>query len=129
MTPERLREWRGVKPVAGPCGVAISTRLPTTGDDERVLELVAEHLGRLRRADLATVARPEPLAPGLDGAARRHRLNTRKAALTAQSSARSSPPTTSSTGSPATPSAATSSVCGRRSPRSRNAWPPRPVTP
>jgi hypothetical protein len=77
-----------VKPVAGPCGVAISTRVRTAGDDERVLELLAEHLGRLRRADLATVARSEPLAPGLDGAARRHRLNTRKAALTAQSSAR-----------------------------------------
>jgi hypothetical protein len=48
----RLREWRGVKPVAGPCGVAISTRLRTTPADEHVLDLVAEHLGGLRRADL-----------------------------------------------------------------------------
>ena len=61
-------------------------------DDERVLDLVAEHLGRLRRADLAAVSRPEPLDPALDGAARREarrdRLNTRKRALTAESSAR-----------------------------------------
>src|SRR5882757_9144744 len=48
----RLREWRGVKAVAAPSGVAIGTRLRTSADDERVLDLVAEHLGRLRRADL-----------------------------------------------------------------------------
>jgi hypothetical protein len=66
MTTEKLRQWRGVTPVAGPSGVAISTRLPTTGDDERVLDLVAEHLGQLRRADLATVVRPEPLDPALE---------------------------------------------------------------
>jgi hypothetical protein len=27
VTVDRLREWRGVKPVAGPAGVAICTRL------------------------------------------------------------------------------------------------------
>jgi IS605 OrfB family transposase len=87
-----LREWRGVKPVAAPLGVAISTRLSTTAADERVLDLVAEHVGRLRRADLARVARPEPVDAVLDGEQRRQvrrdRLNTRKKALTAQSSAR-----------------------------------------
>ena len=57
MTAVKLREWRKVKPVAGPCGVAITTRLRTTPDDERVRELVAAHLGRLRRADLARVSR------------------------------------------------------------------------
>jgi hypothetical protein len=92
VTAAKLREWRGVKPVAGPAGVAISTRLSTTPDDEHVLDLVAEHLGRLRRADLATVTRPEPLDPALNEAAkqqaRRDRLNNRKTALTAKSSAR-----------------------------------------
>jgi len=92
VTAVRLREWRGVKPVAGPCGVAISTRLQSTPEDERVLDLVAEHVGRLRRADLAAVSRPEPLDPAMDDEAkrqaRRDRLNTRKTALTAESSAR-----------------------------------------
>jgi hypothetical protein len=92
VTAVRLRQWRGVKPVAGPCGVAITTRLRTTPDDEHVLDLVAEHLGRLRRADLARVCHPAPLDPSLDGRAkllvRRDRLNTRKKALTAESSAR-----------------------------------------
>jgi len=92
MTAVALRQWRGVKPVAGPSGVAISTRLRTTADDERVLDLVAEHLGTLRRADLAGVCRPVAVNPGLDGEAkrrvRRDRLNARKKALTAQSSAR-----------------------------------------
>lgn len=87
-----LREWRGVKPVAAPTGVAISTRLSTTDEDERVLDRVADHLGRLRRADLVRVCRPEPIEPGLDEDAkhqvRRDRLNARKKALTAQSSAR-----------------------------------------
>jgi hypothetical protein len=41
VTAVRLREWRGVKLVAGPAGVAISTRLRMTPDDERVLDLVA----------------------------------------------------------------------------------------
>ena len=92
VTAVRLREWRGVKPVAGPSGVAISTRLQTTPEDECVLDLVAEHLGGLRRADLAAIGRPVPLDPAMDGAAkrqaRRDRLNTRKSALTAESSAR-----------------------------------------
>jgi IS605 OrfB family transposase len=72
--------------------VAITTRLRTTPADERVLDLVAEHLGRLRRADLVTVTRPEPLNPALGSAAKREahrdRLNTRKSALTIDSSAR-----------------------------------------
>jgi IS605 OrfB family transposase len=92
VTAVKLREWRGVKPVAGPGGVAITTRLWTTPEDERVLDLVAQHLGGLRRSDLAAVSRPEPLDQTLDGAAkrqeRRDRLNTRKKALTAESSAR-----------------------------------------
>lgn len=92
MTAKKLRQWRGVKPVALPSGVAISTRLRTTGEDERVLDLVAGHLGALRRGDLAAVCRPQPLPVDLDTDARRQarrdRLNTRKAALTAQSSAR-----------------------------------------
>ncbi|HYR17346.1 MAG TPA: hypothetical protein VEQ67_24495, partial [Mycobacterium sp.] len=63
MTAVRLREWRGVMRVAGPSGVAISTRLRITPGDERVLDLVAEHLGRLRRADLARVSRSLALDP------------------------------------------------------------------
>jgi IS605 OrfB family transposase len=92
VTAGKLREWRGVKPVAGPAGVAITTRLRTTPADKQVLDLVAEHLGRLRRADLARICRPVPLEPTMDAAAkrqaRRDRLNTRKKALTTQSSAR-----------------------------------------
>ena len=92
MTAERLREWRGVKPVPGPSGAAITTRLRTTPEDEAVLDAVAGHLGRLRRADLARVCRPVPLDPSLDDAgkrqARRDRLNFRKQCLTALSSAR-----------------------------------------
>jgi hypothetical protein len=92
MTTQKLRQWREVKPVAGPCGLAITARLQTTPDDEHVLDLVAEHLGRLRRADLARAARPEPLDRAMDDAAkrqaRRDRLNNRKKALTVESSAR-----------------------------------------
>jgi hypothetical protein len=92
VTAVRLREWRGVKPVAGPRGVAITTRLRTAPDDERVLDLVAQHLGGLRRADLAVISRREPLDPAVEEEAkrraRRDRLNTRKKALTAESSAR-----------------------------------------
>jgi hypothetical protein len=44
VTAVKLRDWRGVKPVAGPCGVAIATRLRTTPDDEHVLDLVADPL-------------------------------------------------------------------------------------
>jgi hypothetical protein len=66
--------------------------LRTSAQDERVLDLVAEHVGRLRRADLARVVRPEPVGPVVDGdglrQARRDRLNARKSGLTAQSSAR-----------------------------------------
>jgi IS605 OrfB family transposase len=92
VTAVKLRECRGVKPVAGPAGVAISTRLRTTPEDERVLDLVAEHLGRLRREDLDRVCRPVSLDPSLEGAdsrqMRRDRRNTRKKALTERSSAR-----------------------------------------
>jgi len=92
MTAQKLRQWRGVKPVAGPRGVAITTRLRTTPEDDWVLNLVGAHLGGLRRADLARVCRPVPVNLVLDGdaqhAGRRSRLNTRKKALTAQSSAR-----------------------------------------
>jgi hypothetical protein len=70
-----------VKAVAAPSGVAIATRLRTSADDERVLDLVAEHLGRLRRADLTSACRPQPQAADLDTDARlqmrRTRLNTR----------------------------------------------------
>jgi hypothetical protein len=87
-----VREWRGVKPVADPSGAALTTRLRTTPEEERVLDLVAEHLGALRRADLARLCHSRPLDPSMDDAAkrqaRRGRLNTRKKALTAQSSAR-----------------------------------------
>jgi hypothetical protein len=92
MTARRLREWRGVKPVAAASGVAITTRLRTTAADERVLDAVAAHLGSLRRADLAAASCPAPVDPGWDAqgrrAVRRGRLNARKKALTAQSSAR-----------------------------------------
>ncbi|WP_319457546.1 MULTISPECIES: hypothetical protein, partial [unclassified Mycobacterium] len=92
MTARKLREWRGVTPVAAPAGVAITTRLRTTPADEHVLDQVAEHMGRLRRTDLTVVCRPQPLPQDPDTDARRHarrdRLNTRKKALTAQSSAR-----------------------------------------
>jgi hypothetical protein len=81
-----------VKPVAAPLGVAIETRLRTTPADDRVLDLVAEHLGRLRRGDLAAVSRPVPVDAALDADGRRQvrrdRLNARKKALTGQSSAR-----------------------------------------
>jgi len=92
MTAQKLRQWRGVKPVASPSGVAIATRLRTTPKDDQVLDVVGAHLGRLRRADLARVCQPVPVDPGLDGDAkrqlRRDRLNTRKKALTGLSSAR-----------------------------------------
>lgn len=92
MTAARLREWRGVKPVASPPGTAVTTRLRVTIADEAVLDAVAGHLGRLRRADLAAVSRPGVPASGLDAAgrrqARRDGLNFRKRGLTALSSSR-----------------------------------------
>ena len=92
MTARALRDWRGVKPVAAPSGVAIITRVRTTAAEERVLDAVAAHLGCLRRTDLAAVSQPQPLDCGLDAdqrrAVRRGRLNARKKGLTAQSSAR-----------------------------------------
>jgi hypothetical protein len=61
VTTHKLRQWRGVKPVAYPTGVAITARLRTSTDDEFVLDQVAAHLGGLRRADLAATAhRPTP---------------------------------------------------------------------
>lgn len=57
-----------------------------------MLDAVADHLGALRRADLAAVSRPEPVDPALDAderrRVRRDRLNARKKQLTGQSSAR-----------------------------------------
>jgi IS605 OrfB family transposase len=92
VTAMKLREWRGVKPVDDPAGVAITTRLRTTPEDEQVLDLIAEHLGGLRRADLAAITRPHQTDSAGDGSARRQvrrdRLNSRKKALTAESSAR-----------------------------------------
>jgi IS605 OrfB family transposase len=92
MSRQKLREWRGVKLVAAPAGCAITTRLRTSRADEYVLDAVAAHLGRLRRADLAAVSCPQPLPAGLDTDERRQvhrdRLNARKKALTAESSAR-----------------------------------------
>ena len=61
------RDPSGVMPVPGPFGAAITTRLRVTETDIVVLDAVAEHLGRLRRADLTAVSRPEPLDPSLDG--------------------------------------------------------------
>jgi hypothetical protein len=92
VTVEKLHEWRGVKPVASPSGVAITTRLRTSPADEVILDALAAHLGKLRRSDLATMCRPQPLTVCLDAdarhQARRERLNDRKGRLTAQSSAR-----------------------------------------
>ena len=90
MTARVLRPWRGVKRVAAPAGVAISTRLRTTAaDGERVLDAVAAQLGRLRRADVAATSQRDPVDPTLGDEqrtlVRRTRLNTRKKALTAQS--------------------------------------------
>jgi hypothetical protein len=86
------RPWRGVKSVAVPAGVAISTRVRTTPEDYQVLGLVAGHLGWLRRSDLAAVSHAQQVDLGLDvegcRQARRTRLNARKRELTGQSSAR-----------------------------------------
>ncbi|ETB46596.1 hypothetical protein O981_27605 [Mycobacterium avium 10-5560] len=72
--------------------MAVSTRLRTTLVEDQILDQVAEHLGRLRRADLAAVCRPVPLDSGAEADERRQvrrtRLNTRKKRLTAQSSSR-----------------------------------------
>jgi hypothetical protein len=88
----RLREWREVRPVAGPSGTAIATRLRTAPPDDVVLDEVAGHLGRLRRADLAQVCNPAASGAGADEAGRRQAcrdgMNSRKRGLTALSSAR-----------------------------------------
>ena len=71
---------------------SITTRLRTTAADAAVLNAVGEHLGRLRRADLAATCHPQPLPAGLGRDALRRvwceRLNRRKRGLTASSSAR-----------------------------------------
>jgi IS605 OrfB family transposase len=81
-----------VKPVAAPTGVAISARVRTTAEDDQVLDLIAQHLGRLRRCDLAPLSQPQHVDLGLDAdgrqQARRTRLNARKKGLTGRSSAR-----------------------------------------
>lgn len=79
VTAVKLRQWRGVKAVAGPSGVVISTRLRTTAEDEYVLDLVAEQLGKLRRADLGVITRPRPVDRSLDGAAKRQVRRDRSA--------------------------------------------------
>jgi IS605 OrfB family transposase len=90
MTAVRLREWRGVKQVPGPPGAAITTRLRVTPADGAVLDAVAEHMGRLRRADLALVCRP--IVGGMGEVGRRHArrdgLNSLKREMTARSSSR-----------------------------------------
>lgn len=92
MADQKLREWRGVKLIAAPAGVAITSRLRTSAEDEYVLDQVAAHLGRLRRADLAATAQRDPVDSRLGAKERRQvrrdRLNARKKVLTAQSSAR-----------------------------------------
>ena len=91
MTARRLREWRRVKPVAGPPGTAITTRLWTTSADQATLDAVAGHLGSLRRADLARAHRSGAPTAGRSEAGRQSRrdeLNARKRDLTALSSAR-----------------------------------------
>jgi IS605 OrfB family transposase len=81
-----------VRPAARPSGAAITTRLRVAPTDEAVLDAVAGHLGRLRRADLVAASRAAPLRPDLDSAeqrqARREGLNGRKRNLTALSSSR-----------------------------------------
>ena len=92
MSEYALREWRGVKPVAAPTGTSTTTRLRTSACDEKVLDAVADHLGRLRRADLAAYSCKEPENPQWSRETRvqerRNKLNSRKRALTAQSSSR-----------------------------------------
>jgi hypothetical protein len=92
MTDRKLRQWRGVKPVAAPTEVAITTGLRTSVEDGYVLDQVAAHLGRRRRTDLAATACHEPVDSRLSAEdrrqVRRDELNARKKALTAKSSAR-----------------------------------------
>src|ERR1700737_1876227 len=92
MTARKLREWRGGKPGGSPPGGGDPPPLRPAPDDEHVLNLVAAHLGTLRRSDLTRVCQPVPVDSALDGDAkrrvRRDRLNARKKAVTAQSSAR-----------------------------------------
>jgi hypothetical protein len=91
VTAVKLREWRDVKPVAAPSGIAVTTRLRTTAADQAVLDAVAEHLGSLRRADFARQSNPAQSAADLDTVerqVRRGRTNSRKRDLTALSSAR-----------------------------------------
>jgi hypothetical protein len=71
------RPWRGVKPVAAPAGVAISTRVRTTGEDDQVLDLIAEHLGSLRRSDLAAVSHSQLLDLRSDAQGRQQARRTR----------------------------------------------------
>lgn len=85
MTATRLRQWHGVKEVAPPSGCATSTRIHTTSGDDQVLDALAEHLGLLRRRDLAAHSRQEHPASVKQ---RRRNTNTRKHKLTAASSSR-----------------------------------------
>ena len=78
--------------MAGPTGAVITTRLRVTPADEVVLDAVAGHLGRLRRADLAQTCRPALRTADSGEAgrrqARRDGQNARKRGLTALSSSR-----------------------------------------
>ncbi|MFI9363408.1 IS200/IS605 family accessory protein TnpB-related protein [Kitasatospora sp. NPDC053057] len=90
-TRKPLRQIARPFVVDGPCGVSIRDRLKgLTGEDEKVLRLVGEHMGQLSSRDLARRCRD-----GLD-----HSTDTwaaRKRELTAQSSSRWAGSVTSST--------------------------------
>lgn len=80
----RLRPIAAPFVVARPVGARVRTRLPVSGDDERVLRAVGEQLGTLAGSDLArrgSVGR-------LDAKARAVSRRERKRALTAESSSR-----------------------------------------
>ena len=110
VTVERLREWRGV-PVAGPSGVAITTRLRYA---------VRSRVPRawMRQAAVRYAGSGSTTA----------RAGLRRSPVPAGRT-RSSAPTMTSTGWPGTRSTGTSSGCGRRSRASRNDWRLRAATP
>jgi hypothetical protein len=82
MTARKLREWRGVKQVAAPTGIAVTTRVATSERDKAVLSAVAAQTSTIRRADLA--ARTGAVGAQQDNASRARR----KRGMTAASSAR-----------------------------------------
>jgi hypothetical protein len=80
----RLRPIAAPFVVARPVGARVRTRLPVSGDDERVLRAVGEQLGRLAGSDLAR----RGSEGRLDAKARAASRRERKRALTAASSSR-----------------------------------------